>query len=286
MSANSRRAIILFFTAGLVLAAGVEATLRINGLGNFPVFLANDALGYIPAPSQHGEILRNKWFFNSDSMGVGEDFSPSQTNDVLLIGDSLIYGGLSVDQTERLGPLIQQYSGDRIWPVGAPSWSLVTELLYIKQNPHVSDHIDTFVFLIKSDDLGPPSRWTSDGTHPRHRPILVSLYLAQKISGLDIPHAPVGPSQGLSVVDEWMDFRRDYKTRTVVVLLPSRSEREAPNSWAEFREKVAFLDGHGVEVVDAFSAVSTDSYKDDIHLNSVGNRQLAAFIRQSVSPVK
>lgn len=95
----------------LVLIGGallsIEVLVRATGMVDFPMYEANAQIGYIPAASQQGNFLnKNKWEFNSLHMGASE-FKPGPGPNVLLIGDSLVYGGNSYRQQDRLGPSLQ-----------------------------------------------------------------------------------------------------------------------------------------------------------------------------------
>jgi hypothetical protein len=112
---------------GLALVLGAfgasEAALRYLGVDGFPLYLDSKALGYVPAPSQSGSFMGRKWAFNSISMGVKQEFTPSDRA-LLLIGDSIVLGGNSFDQAQRLGPKLSQLTGRPVWPISAGSCPL------------------------------------------------------------------------------------------------------------------------------------------------------------------
>jgi hypothetical protein len=84
-----------------------EGGVRAFGLVDFPLYEANAQIGYIPAANQEGSFLnKNAWQFNALHMGAPA-FAPNPARDVLLVGDSLVYGGNAYRQSERLGPTLQ-----------------------------------------------------------------------------------------------------------------------------------------------------------------------------------
>ena len=111
---------------GLFLSlALIEIAIRISGIIDFPLYDADNHIGYIPKPNQSGSFLRtHDWQFNSLSMGASE-FKPSDTVvDTLLIGDSVVLGGNPYKQSDRLGPQLQKIRGGNVWPISAGSWGL------------------------------------------------------------------------------------------------------------------------------------------------------------------
>ncbi|MFZ3026968.1 hypothetical protein, partial [Rhodoferax sp.] len=84
-----------------------EGAVRAFGLVGFPLYAANAQIGYIPAASQQGSFLnKNDWQFNALHMGAPA-FKPDAARDVLLLGDSVVFGGNAYRQPERLGPALQ-----------------------------------------------------------------------------------------------------------------------------------------------------------------------------------
>src|SRR4051812_6093297 len=102
-----------FFGVGLVglvaLAGTAEIGTRVSGIADFPLYRADQSLGYVPAPNQRGAFLnRNGWVFNELSMGTDRPFDPDSVFNLLLVGDSIVNGGNPVRQSDRLGPAIEQ----------------------------------------------------------------------------------------------------------------------------------------------------------------------------------
>ena len=167
----------------LLIAIFSELGLRFSGIGNFPIYQIDPQIGYIPAPNQTGKFLqKNKWVFNDKSMGVAERFQGSEKLDLLVIGDSLVYGGNPYSQEQKLGPQLQKKlgSGYQVWPVGAPSWSFLNEKEYLERHPEVISEIDGMIWVFNSGDFQNRSQWWTDATHPRARPICLGYYVLNK----------------------------------------------------------------------------------------------------------
>lgn len=151
------------------------------GLADFPLYLADDQIGYIPAPNQSGSFLnKNRWYFNDKSMGVGMPFTPNTRTDVLLIGDSIVLGGNAMDQPDKLGAVLSEINGKVYWPISAGSWALLNQIRYLQQHPEVLEQIDEFEFVVNSADFDQASSWACEVTHPREHPRLMLPYLLEK----------------------------------------------------------------------------------------------------------
>ncbi|MGU5731348.1 hypothetical protein ACV1DR_20970 [Aeromonas jandaei] len=122
---------------GVVLGlALIEIGIRISGIIDFPLYDADNHIGYIPKPNQSGSFLRtHDWQFNSLSMGATEFRPTDKDTDTLLIGDSIVLGGNPYKQGDRLGPQLQLIHGGNVWPISAGSWALRNELVYLNLHP-------------------------------------------------------------------------------------------------------------------------------------------------------
>ena len=95
---STARSWLLTFMAALAIA---EGSVRALGLVDLPLYDANAQIGYIPAANQQGSFLnKNDWQFNALHMGAPA-FAPDPARDVLLVGDSLVYGGNTYRQPEQ-----------------------------------------------------------------------------------------------------------------------------------------------------------------------------------------
>jgi hypothetical protein len=152
----------------------LEIVTRLTRISDFPLYEANNKIGYIPQSNQKGKFLwTNDWIFNEYHMGANT-FKPSNAEDILLIGDSIVLGGNPLKETEKLGPSLKRKINAAVWPISAGSWGMRNEIIYLNSNPDVVQNIDTFIFVWNSGDFDQASSWSCDLTHPTHAPI--SLY--------------------------------------------------------------------------------------------------------------
>jgi len=79
-------------------------SVRAFGAVDFALNQADAQISYIPAANQQGSFLnKNRWQFNALHMGAPA-FAPNPARDVLLVGDSVVYGGNPYAEPDRLGP--------------------------------------------------------------------------------------------------------------------------------------------------------------------------------------
>jgi hypothetical protein len=93
-----------------------ELYLHYAGYGSFPIYDVDNDIQYIPAANQHGRFLnRYAWFFNNRHMGNISNWSPEIHPNLLLIGNSIVFGSNTVNPDDKLGPLLE-----RIWAGDTP----------------------------------------------------------------------------------------------------------------------------------------------------------------------
>lgn len=270
-----------FWNGVAVFAAcclAVETGARMMGIGDYALYEASDTVGYIPKPSQAGAFLnRYRWVFNERSMGVSTPFRPAP-KDILLIGDSIVLGGNQVDQPNKLGPALSRMTGCTTWPISAGSWGLLNELRVLESNPDFLK-VGTIVFVSNSGDFNAASIWQNGFTHPRNRPVLISLFAASKYLYGTVDRTNLRDADAVRVdwKTELAAFFRRYSGRVVWVLYPQREELAAPSG--AFAPLKAAVHGKAEIInVDEDRRWNTGIYKDYIHPTDAGTRTLASII--------
>ena len=106
-----------------------ELFARYLGLANYILYRRCSEMGYIPEPNSSGLMRRRyRWRFNG--MGMRSDFDGIIDADgIVLVGDSIVEGGASVDQADTLGSHVSRAINRRVYSVGAGGWSLPTKVL-------------------------------------------------------------------------------------------------------------------------------------------------------------
>lgn len=275
--------------ATVCVLAAIEVGVRVCGISDVPLYIADQEIGYLPRPSQTGSFLRrNDWQFNSLSMGADE-FIPSGAVDTLLLGDSIVFGGNPYRGEERLGPQLSRLLGQPVWPVSAPSWSLRNELAYLRRYPQVADASDQIIFVLNSGDFSQASSWACERIHPRSRPMFRALFVLRKYvyDWDDCTHSP----QALIVPDgSWKEELErvvvDAHSRGSPVLFflyPERSELADKDELAKLESRAGEIQRLGFDTTPVFSVGRdprwvAELYRDGIHPTAEGYRVLAQII--------
>lgn len=290
---NALKIAVILIVLLLVLA---EFALRIAGVTDFPIY---DTIGYVPAPTQSGAFLsKNRWQINERSMGSGP-WQPEGQRDLVLLGDSIVWGGNPLDQPDKLGPQLQALSGNRwlVWSAAAGSWSVRNQLAYLDRYPDVEAEADTLVWVINTNDLAEePSQWRSDSIHPRSRPHSALLYVANKYAaprlGFSIGEEPLPATDSPAISTHTASLLRQRLSalaaskQVLLVLYPNINELDAPTDhYRSFKQVLTTaMDGCCalLEVRDQ-PEWKADLYRDSIHPSPVGNKVLAQIIYKATA---
>ena len=276
-----------------------EVTARLSGIASVPVYYIDRVIGYIPGPSQSGAFLhRNDWMFNERSMGA-PPFSPAGKSNVLLLGDSIVYGGNAYRQLEKLGPCLQSQLGGNsaVWPVGAGKWAALNEIAYLDRNPDLASQMKYLVWVVITGDFRHRTQSWSPLIHPKHPPMFASLYGLRRyvLPALHITQDP----EFISVKEENADIFDAtipvFKSRLsslrktspilklLVVLYPDSYEFKHPGGTstllvASALRKALPREGASLCEVAGDSRWHSSYYRDFIHPTAEGNHVLATII--------
>lgn len=143
-----------------------ELIIRILGIADVPIREANSVTGYIPMPSQSGKFLNNTWTINKMRMISKSEFK-TDGNEVLIAGDSVVFGGNPLDQAERVGEQLDKLLPNQdVFSIAEGSWGFKNSLNYIEQNIDLLAGTETIVFVLNSADFSAPSQWRCNSFHP------------------------------------------------------------------------------------------------------------------------
>jgi|TARA_B110000503_G_scaffold43687_1_gene71507 hypothetical protein len=273
------------FTRLVFVIICLELIVRFLGIANGPLRLANKELGYIPQANQEGRFLYNHWTFNDLHMNSRNNFSYIG-NEILILGDSVVWGGNRLDQKERIGWLINNLSGEKnTFVVAEQSWGFKNQILYIMKFEHLFKKVNKIIFVLNSGDFERPSSWGCSNTHPINKP-KVHLYFALKkyvlrtkcpsdiLPNLLVPDFQI--EDGLSLIKSKLP-----STSLELLLYQTKDEfsksQSFKNKIAQYQDK--FTKIH--EIIDFKKNWGLDSYIDGIHLGKKGTKNLANIIYEN-----
>lgn len=280
--------------AFLVLLVLAEAGLRMVGVVDFPLYTASSDIGYLPAPDQKGDFLGEyDWYVNDRSMGVPAPYASHAGSDLLLIGDSLVWGGNSYRQADKLGPVLAQiWTSGVVWPIGAGSWGALNAVNWLNRNSDVQDDVGVVVWILNSADFEGLSVWRSNTVHPVEKPSLALTYVLQKylmpkLVGRSSTEATAPKSvnriqpEAVSAFQQKLAELQSTGKRVLIVLYPDKFElTDADEHYQDFKEalKKAMHGCCALLEVRGATGWNVRLYKDSIHPTPEGNRVLADLI--------
>ncbi len=114
-----------------IFIGGGEICLRhFGGMTSAPLYYESDEYEYMVCPSQEGVRFMNKFYFNSFSQRSAE---PDSTKTIILgLGDSVIYGGVMIDQDSIATEIFSRITGMQMLNISAGSWGPDNCAAYLK----------------------------------------------------------------------------------------------------------------------------------------------------------
>jgi hypothetical protein len=219
-----------WLVTGVAAILLLELVIYLSGIVDSPRFDVDARIGYVPKPNQSGSFLhRNKWAFNDLRMGVSQPFRPMPDRvDLLLVGDSIVFGGNPYRPEQKLGASIERHSDWRVWPIGSGSWALQNELTYLAENPAAWQQVDRIVFVLNSGDFDEPSSWQTDLQHPRRYPWLATWYLVRRyLLNEQLPDPPMPVAAWPDLACRFEAFIAGAGKPVDLIFYPTRAELEA-----------------------------------------------------------
>jgi hypothetical protein len=115
--------------------------------------------GYIPVASQSGSFLNNTWHINEMQM-ISRKECTSRGDEVLVVGDSIVFGGNALDQSERVGEQLDALFETRnVYAIADGSWTFKNSVNYLASRKDDLLQLQDIVFVLNSRDFeGPPPR--------------------------------------------------------------------------------------------------------------------------------
>lgn len=300
---------LLILLTGLLL---VELVLQVLfGFGNPPLYMADDAIGYLLVPNQRVRRFGNLIAINQYSMRTFdiEKSRPTNTLRIFLLGDSIVNGNWWTDQSKTLSALIEAQLSQHdktqaveVLNASANSWGPRNELAYLKRFGTFESQI--VMLVINTDDLfgtQPTSLQVGkDRSYPDTKPLLAFLELANRlkkpvpIPGLQKIQNEQGDRVGknLSAIEAIKHLVETQGGQLLLAMTPLK--REVINGPREY-EKVArqrvdnWVAQQQVPYIDFLQPFQEKSntetlYRDHIHLSPTGNLWVAQSLSHLILP--
>lgn len=305
-----RRWVVRGVVVLLVLLVGGELFARFYlGLGDPALSQADPQIEYLFKPDQDCRRFGNRLRYNHYSMR-SDDFPvhKSQANElrVMVVGDSVINGGAQTDQAQLATSIIQKKLAEDlkrpvvVGNISAGSWGPPNELAYLKKFGLFD--ADVLVIVLSSHDaFDVPTFEPVVGvsrSYPEHRPVLAlwegfDRYVLPKFekkpeanegyvaATQPAPQADVDAC--MKAIREMVEMGRGAGAKVILAQHLERAERLAtPNFGHGQIEREAERDGlKPIQLGKAFDASrqhGEDPYRDAIHPNAIGQREMARVL--------
>jgi hypothetical protein len=270
-------------------AAALDIVLRVLGFGSFPLFETGVRGVYRTRPNQTGRFRRrHAWRY--DANGMRHDAAPASfAETTLLAGDSIVDGGLGLDQGQTLAAIAARHGGGRFYPVACPGWALGNILGALTALPGWSA-AKRLVFVLNTGDFDSIVTPDSELGFPTRAPLwltawLVTRQVVRRLETVRHPRLKHGIVQPLAELDHevresniarFQELLAEYPGPVVLVRYPMRGEDASSEPYFE---QLAALNPR-VRILDAAEAEgwSTECYSDHIHPTARGLEVLARHL--------
>jgi hypothetical protein len=286
---------VIFF---LLVSAGEISLRTFLGLKAPPLSISDPKIEYLFAPNQKVKRFRNKIFYNSYSMR--NIFDPKLEDQVLLVaGDSVVNGGSLIDQKSLSTFLLQShlnknFNGKKFFVgnVSAGSWGPQNILEYF--NKYGFFGATDLIYVLSTHDLfDVPSFSPLD----RHALPQLNYYLAleelffkylkrlfvsliSKKSGTELDQKINFASTTENKIEALAMLAKEQGISVCFVIHPTRNEIEN-NIGDDYQNLVSIVENLSLgKVVDTKPLQNTVNYRDDIHLNESGQKNLTQALLQ------
>lgn len=297
--------IILASVTGLAIVA--EIGLRITtGLGNPPLYVADEEIGYLLAPNQKLRRFGNSFQTNQYSMRSQEITAKLEDRRrILLLGDSVVNGSWWTDGAETLSSLLANQLNDdavEVLNASANSWGPRNELAYLER--YGLFDADALVLIINTDDLfatEPTSLAVGKSySYPDRPPALaiVELYQLFVAPPKSIPELEQLKqakddrlSKNLAAIREIKAIADAANTEFILVLTPLLREFQEGSTPEELEARNRLQElakAEQIEYIDFLKAWADFPqpeflYRDRIHPSPQGNSKIVEAIAEPLT---
>jgi hypothetical protein len=271
----------------LGLVGSAELAARALGVLDFPLYRLDPEMIYVISPSQRGTFFGGKaWDYNEYGMGGGP-LEPGDRNGILLVGDSVVAGGFTLDGRDKIDARLAERLSRKVWSIGTGGWAFLNELAYLKRHRDLLPTFGTVVFVINSADFQGYGPWNASG-YPLARPASALAFIAQrKLFGDGPPDTGIySPTLTPEMESGWRDILAAFDGRVLIAKHSRAPELGSshPGLDAVVGELVR-LSGGRAEVVEVARDPRWGAhlYKDSVHITPDGNAVIAAILADALA---
>lgn len=302
MFRNNKKRIYIAISICFILIALLEFTLRfVFGFCDAVLYQSSPAYEYIAQPNQHRYRFFSHIDYNSYSQRSEE---PDSTKTVVLgLGDSVIFGGTMLDQDSIATTLFSKETGMQMLNISSGSWGPDNCAAYLKEKGTfgakamvlVCSSHDAFDVMSHVPVVGIFSEYP-ERQYKLAIWELLDRYLLPMVKDwmgrtqLVDPDAQVvkGGVAKKSLIfdpgfDQLLQISKEKKIPFIIYLHPEVGEVMAQQYKEGGKLIMEWAEKHHVKLVKGLDEdITTDMYRDVIHLNEKGQRNLANSLEKII----
>ena len=270
--------------------------------------MADPEIEYLFKPNSTFHRFGNTIHFNQWSMR-SPDFSPTPAADelrVMVVGDSIINGGGQTDDSELATTLVaedlrKQHQGPvTVANVSAGSWGPPNQLAYVRRFGLFGSQ-DVVIVLNGDDAWDVPAKVSPVGRSPEfpdHSPPLALVEVWNRVIGPKLGLSPGGPpattpdraadtAASMAALSTLIETARQSGAKVAVIYWPTQAEVAGGPAEAGrgIIERAAEADGAIFVDAAPFLAGDADIYRDPLHPNPKGQKDLAKAIEAALARI-
>lgn len=290
------------FTLLIVSVLIAEILMRqFVGLGKMPLYKSSDIYEYIVQPNQSGHRFGCRYYYNSFSQRCDEPDSSKVK--VLGLGDSVLFGGATIDQDDIATTIYTNETGIQMLNISAGSWGPDNCAAYLKH--HGLFDAKAIFLLVSSHDATDNMDFTPVVGKSVHNPdkqytsAWHELFARYLIPRLKFKNAvtPKDPDQQIADRDYIVKAGKTFNTGFAqikeiadsaslplfVCLHAEKKELEEGYYNEMGNDIIGWCNDNGVFLIKLLDeGLLADMYRDNIHLNEKGLRFLADIMKKYI----
>ena len=263
----------------------VEFGLRVVGLHELPMYESSDKYEYRFVPNQRCTVIGKDLIINN--LGLRGEL-PDSNNDVVVwyCGDSVINGGIHTDEDSLATTIWDKHAENQLGSsiatvnVSQGSWGPENTLSFCKQHSEDLRNPNLILLAVSSHDWNDRMTFCYDG-HTKDMPShnygalanVLNKYLGQNTTCFhqeDTCSLPRGRE-----FDQWLQFSQELNSKMMLYLHPTIQEIQADNYDMHGNQILKWASNNDVLVCNGLEILPENGFRDNIHLNECGQRQLA-----------
>lgn len=277
----------------------IEVLLRIFwGFGTMPLYVESKQYEYIYAPSQEMNRFRVHFYVNTYSQRSNE--IDDERKIILGLGDSVINGGSQTDHDSLATSIVSTETAYQMLNISAGSWGADNCAAYLKERG-LFDAKAIFVVLSSHDANDSMDFTPTVGVHksyPKENYLLaiyevLDRYIIPRIFKTEETLNPdekvlKGIDKGGEFNEGWNELKEIATNAEIPLIIILHAELSELKS-GDYNEKGKMIEqwaiDHEVKLVKDITFMKEENYRDQIHINSSGQRVLANMIINELSSI-